>query len=301
MNNLPAACSPIPDTHELQVYQLIAKKAADSRLFQALGGEPGIVSVMLYARELGLPPMQAISGGLNVVKGKVELSARTINSMIRRAGHSLKILEHTDEICRIAGKRKDTGEEYEASFGIADAKRAGIFANTWERYPRDMVFNRAISRLGRVLFADVIGNSYVEGEVKEAIEADIKQFPEEKPPVPRVNREQVKPPKKPPKKQTKKAEAAPVEEAEPEIIPPEKPEKKDAPKTVSEAIERYFAWLAKENVAEQGLDYAKSLICKAFDVDELQHIPDDLADPVTEYLAKTVTQELREESWLPLE
>lgn len=277
----------------------MAKKAADSRLFQALGGEPGIVSVMLYARELGLPPMQAISGGLNVVKGKVELSARTINSMIRRAGHSLKILEHTDEVCRIVGKRRDTGEEYESSFSITDAKRAGIYANTWERYPRDMVFNRAVSRLGRVLFPDVIGNSYVEGEIKEAIEVDAEPTITvpvmERPPVPKINREEKPKPKVKPKP---KDEPVVVEE-EPEVVvaPEAKPTK---PSNTSEVLTRYFKWLDTLKTAQGGKDYAVSLICKAFDVDKLDDIPDNLGEAVYDYCRDTVTEELRQENWIPL-
>jgi hypothetical protein len=45
------------------------------------------------------------------------------------------------------------------------------------KYPEDMLYNRALSRLARRLFADVIGTSYIEGEIREAIECE-KQLPQ---------------------------------------------------------------------------------------------------------------------------
>lgn len=37
----------------------------------------------------------------------------------------------------------------------------------WAKYPEDMIYARALSRLARRLFADVIGTAYVEGEIRE--------------------------------------------------------------------------------------------------------------------------------------
>jgi len=50
----------IPSEQELSSYQLIAKKAADSQFFNKIGGEGGLLSMMLYARELRIGPMEAI-------------------------------------------------------------------------------------------------------------------------------------------------------------------------------------------------------------------------------------------------
>lgn len=159
----------IPTKEELDVYQIMAKTAQGSKRFEALGGEAGILSIMLMARELGLPPMQALSGGMNVIQGKVEISPRIMNTMIRKAGHRLEIIELTNTACKIRGVRHDTKEEYVASFTIEDARNAGLLRSggPWERYPSDMLFARCISRLARRLFADVISTAYVEGEISE--------------------------------------------------------------------------------------------------------------------------------------
>lgn len=136
-------------------------------------GEAGIYTILQKARSIGLNPLDALQGGMYFVQGKVELSANTMNFLIRRAGHSItKDEASTPDCCILRGKRTDTGDTWTASFSIAEAKRAGIFKATWEKYPEDMLFARALTRLARQLFPDVIRGCYVEGEIRDAYEAD---------------------------------------------------------------------------------------------------------------------------------
>jgi hypothetical protein len=160
----------VPTSAEMQLYQLMAKTASQSKMFEKLGGESGILTVMLMARELGLAPMQSIMGGMNVIQGKVELSPRLMNSMIRKAGHIIEILESNDQICKLKGVRHDTREEYPCVFSIEDARKASLIrpGGGWEKYPSDMLFARCLSRLARRLFADVISTAYIEGELEDA-------------------------------------------------------------------------------------------------------------------------------------
>lgn len=157
----------IPTFDEMNTYQLLAKHAANSGFFKNIGGEGGILSIVLYARELGLPPMQCLFGGMHNIKGNIELSPRLMNSMIRKCGHKLEILECNNVICRIKGTRSDTGEKYEASFRIDDAKSAGLFRpdSGWTKHPSDMLFKSCLSRVARRLFPDVISTAYVEDEI----------------------------------------------------------------------------------------------------------------------------------------
>lgn len=159
----------IPSDRELQAMQLMAKNATQSKFFNTLNGESGILSIMLYAKELGLPLMQCLFGGMHNIQGKIELSSRLMNSMIRKAGHRIEIIESTDVKCVLKGTRKDTEETCTVSMTIEDAKRAGIVKSTggWVNWPSDMLFARVISRLARRLFADVIGTAYVEGEISD--------------------------------------------------------------------------------------------------------------------------------------
>src|SRR6188508_994784 len=136
-------------------------------------GEVGIYTIVQKSRSIGLNPLDALNGAMYFVNGKVELSANTMNYMIRNQGHSIiKDEKSTSEICILKGKRSDNGDTWTASFSIKEAKMAGIYKNVWEKYPDDMLFARALTRLARQLFADVIKGCYVEGEISSAIEAE---------------------------------------------------------------------------------------------------------------------------------
>ena len=143
--------------------------------YQKMGAE-GIFAVVETAKSLGVDPRLALGGGLYYVRGKVEMSARMMSSLIRSRKHSItKDTKSNDQLCILHGKRSDTGDCWTESFSIEEAKRAGLVrANTpWINFPRDMLFARALSRLARQLFSDIIGNCYVEGEL--SLDPNIKE------------------------------------------------------------------------------------------------------------------------------
>lgn len=160
----------VPVEHEMQVYQTMAKQAVDSKFYRNYGDTAAVMSIMLSARELGISPMSALNGGLNIIQGKVEISARQMNALVRRAGHSIQTKECNDKICTLTGKRGDTKDQETVSFTMEEAKKAGLVkpSGGWSKYPSDMLFARALSRLARRLFPDVIGCCYVEGEIQQA-------------------------------------------------------------------------------------------------------------------------------------
>jgi len=174
--NLPAINSTLlPAAQEFQMFQTIANSAKKSGLYG--GDEHKIFMILLSARELGVSPMLALNGGLWNIQGKVEISARLMNSLIRRAGHTMQITSTRTE-CTIVGMRADTKEVHTEIFTLEMAERAGIAkGNVWQKYAEDMLYARCMSRLARRLFPDVIGTSYVEGELRE----------------PRDNREELQP------------------------------------------------------------------------------------------------------------
>jgi hypothetical protein len=159
----------------MQVFSVMAKSAAGSSMYKSRS-EADIVMTMLIGREIGLPPMQCLNGGIHNINGKVELSARTMCYMIRRAGHSIKVVKLNRTECVLQGTRCDNGDSMPASFSMEDAQLAGLMSNpTWKKYPEDMLYSRALTRLARRLFADVIGEAYIEGEIsgKEPVEKRI--------------------------------------------------------------------------------------------------------------------------------
>jgi hypothetical protein len=164
----------VPSSHEMAVYETMANQAVSSKMYKGVGEQAGVMMIMLAARELGIPPMSALNGGLNIIQGKVEISARMMNALIRKSGHQINVKESTETKCTLVGRRCDTGESLEASFSVAEAQKAGLVkpGGGWMKWPKDMCFARALSRLARQLFSDVIGIGYVEGEISQM--ADIK-------------------------------------------------------------------------------------------------------------------------------
>lgn len=164
----------IPSSDELKAIELIVKNAVDSKYFDKVGGLAGAFSIAMYAREMGLPIMNCLFGGIRPVLGKIEIAPQLMNAMIRKSGHILQTKQHTHELCTIYGKRRDTGEEMTVTFTIEDAKRAKIFkpGGAWETYPKNMTYKSALANLARWLFADIISMAYVEGEIQEDEESN---------------------------------------------------------------------------------------------------------------------------------
>lgn len=170
----------IPTAHEMQVFQVLAKHASESKLYRNYGDENGIMITILAARELGISPMLALNGGLQLINGKMEISARLMNALMRRNGISITIKASTDTLCTVVGTRGDTGDTIISSYTIEDAQKAGLIkpGGGWIKNPKDMLFARAISRLARQLAPDIIGGCYVEGEIK-AIDSEVTFHKEE--------------------------------------------------------------------------------------------------------------------------
>jgi hypothetical protein len=105
---------------------------------------------------------------INVINGRPTLDAQGMVSLVRRAGHSL--IGGSDESrAEVVGVRRDTGDTMKVTFTIEDAKRAGLVRSNspWTKFPKSMLWARAVSQLARELFADVLlGMSYVPEEME---------------------------------------------------------------------------------------------------------------------------------------
>lgn len=161
----------------------ICRVLASAPFYQKLG-PGGVLAIYLTAREMDLPPMYCLNGGMYNVEGKVVLSGQLINMMLVNAGWKIEFLEMTTEACHLrfgypGGKRFE-----EFRYTIADAKKAGYFGieaidpntgqvyykkkpkDNWIYHPLDMLFNRCITSGGRKYAPNVIGNSYGVGELE---------------------------------------------------------------------------------------------------------------------------------------
>lgn len=170
---------PLTSVQEIEQTTELCKKLMQTPYYKKVGGE-GIFAIVESAKSLGISPLKALNGGMYFVKGKVEMSSRLMNSLIRSKKHSItKDKRSNDTVCILHGKRADNGDTWTESFSIEEAKKAGIYQHSWIKFPRDMLFARALSRLARQLFPDVIQDCYVEGEI--SLDSDINEEKEEVP------------------------------------------------------------------------------------------------------------------------
>jgi hypothetical protein len=137
---------------------------------------------ILAGRELGLPPIAAMTG-VNIIKGKVSLSATTMAAVLKRHGnYDYRVLEHSHETCQIEffqGKEAIGISE----FTMEDARLAGLFDkkdSNYKKYPRNMLFARAMSNGIRWFCPDILGGpAYTPGELDHNADEGADESPRE--------------------------------------------------------------------------------------------------------------------------
>lgn len=160
----------------MQLGKLLAASGffADSR-----DAAQAVVKVLAGA-ELGFGPIASMTG-VNIIKGKVTLSANLIAAAIKRSGrYNYRVVKMTDAVCEIdfyEGREK-IGT---SAFSMDDAKSAGLASNdNWRKFPRNMLFARAISNGAKWFCPDLSGGplytpdelgAAVDGETGEVIDA----------------------------------------------------------------------------------------------------------------------------------
>lgn len=144
------------------------------------------VAKILYGQALGIQPAIAMQN-INIIKGKPSLSPQLMGALIKDSGkYTYKVLEKTDTVCKIeyfemiAGV--DKGSLGIETFTIDDAKRAGLIreGSGWTKYPKAMLFARAMSAGARTHCCDVfMGSVYAPGEIPDEPREEINVTPKE--------------------------------------------------------------------------------------------------------------------------
>ena len=127
----------------------------ESGLFKDVKSQAQAIVKIVAGQELGIPPMAAMTQ-IQIVEGKPTLTAPAIGARIKSSGrYDYAILEHTKDACEI--RFTERGVELGISrFTMADAQAAGLAGKeVWKKYPRNMLFARAITNGARWYCADV--------------------------------------------------------------------------------------------------------------------------------------------------
>lgn len=232
------------EPNDLQEVMTFAQVAVRSGTFGLKNIEEAAFRI-LYGRELGMSVFQSIMG-IDIIQGRPGLKAGTVASLIQRSGrYEYRVTEWDHLKCVI--EFYDGGQVLgKSTFTIEDAKRAGVFkdGSNWSKYPKAMLFARAITQGARAYCPSIFfGPIYATEELQDGVEyidTQIVETPAEPMPEPAAET-------KPAKKPAKKAEPAPAPDPEPVVDAPFD----DAPQVESFAdkVKKLDAWA--ERVAKR--------------------------------------------------
>jgi hypothetical protein len=181
----PLAVTPVPVMTDTEIERTwrVAKALAASNFFKDARQAEAAFAKILLGRDLGLSPTEAMQA-LHVFDGKVEASADFHATRVKRTpGYDYRVAwegqaadkkgAHPGLKCIITYTHED--EEIGVSdFSWEDAARAGLTGkDVWQKYPRNMLFARAMSNGVAWFCPEVMGSVrvYSEGEVEEVVDA----------------------------------------------------------------------------------------------------------------------------------
>lgn len=132
------------------------------------------VAIAAMGAEFGWPPMRSLQS-IYLVEGRPTLSAQSMLALVlERCEHArVECLESSTATCKLKARRYEDGAWLEVEFSADDARAAGLLGKrgkVWSAYRSDMLWARAVSRLCRRMFPDVIAGAYVHGELDAAPE-----------------------------------------------------------------------------------------------------------------------------------
>lgn len=142
--------------------------AASNLLPDAYKKNPANVLVAIeYGNALGIAPIQALNS-INIIKGKPTMSADLMATMVRKAGHRLRVTGD-DKRAEVTIIRKDDPDYVPAPivWTLERAQQAGLLSNpSWKKYPAAMLRARAITEAARAWASDALaGVIYTEEEL----------------------------------------------------------------------------------------------------------------------------------------
>lgn len=255
---------PLIPTDAEGVFKVSQYLAKSDLVPKSFGQRPeNVFAAIMYGREIGVSAMQALSN-IAVVNGRPSVWGELATALVRQSGLCESLTYKFEGSgatlkCIATGKRKGDTESHTETFSMEDAKVAGFDKkDTYLKHPKDMLMWKALHRLFKFLWADVIkgisirevaddipmeevGTVEIEAPEKAAAPAQ----PAEKPEEPK-KRGPGRPPKAEPTPEEKTTEAPPSPASEAIAdIPGESP-MEDAPaadETPATTLTRVFGTL----------------------------------------------------------
>lgn len=160
----------MPSDQEFELMQRMAKAYAHSGLFNLESNTALALAVLLKAWGLGIPVTQAFEF-FHIMSKKISVSANGQAYLLKRAGFDYKVIKLDDTVCILEIYNPHGEHLGESSFSMKDAEKAeltvGKSSGNWRKYPRNMMFARAISNALTFYAPEATGGSpaYTEDEL----------------------------------------------------------------------------------------------------------------------------------------
>lgn len=193
------------EADKLEFQQRLAKMFAASGVFegweekkQNLSPQQRIAQAMVkiqLGEACGMTPVEAMQS-IYLVKGRPTLDAQIRAARMKRAGYDWVFVQLNDKGCTLIPCHKnqpvttlkngrqircfvdENGEPARVSFTEADARLAGLLPakddSSWKKYPVDLFFARAITRMQRRYASEVLNGA----QVLDPSETDLMVLPE---------------------------------------------------------------------------------------------------------------------------
>jgi hypothetical protein len=152
---------------------------AQSGFFADTKGAAQAAVKVMAGQELGFGAIASMTG-IYIVKGRVTLSANLMAAAVKKSDYDYRVKEHTAENCIIefyGPKLNEPGLEIvgTSAFSMADAQAAGLAGSeTYKKFPRNMLFSRALSNGAKWYCPDVFGGGpvYTPDELTDEVTYD---------------------------------------------------------------------------------------------------------------------------------
>lgn len=155
------------EPRNMRQVQWLAQQMFKSRLFAAYGTEQAVLATVLAGRELGIGAMASLRG-FHIIEGKPSMSSGLMSALVLQSGKAkyFACTKTSSETATFKTWRVGDPEPVEVTFTIDDAKRAQLTGKgNWSKYPADMLVSRAIARLARLVYSDVVFGLYTADEL----------------------------------------------------------------------------------------------------------------------------------------
>lgn len=165
--NAAQSQSLFPTAEELGLLKQMATTFIASGLLPKAVDKPEkAILIMMKGRELGISPLQALSG-MYVVEGKVVIGAELMTAQVYRncPGGRLDIIETSNTVCEVEATRPGAKPvRFKTTWD--DAVKAGVTGkDNWRKYPAQMLRWRTLSQAAKSVFPDAVAGLYTPDEL----------------------------------------------------------------------------------------------------------------------------------------